>query len=363
MQLALLISSLGAGGAERVMSLLANGLVARGHEVCLITLMPTGSDFYNLDHRVQRRGLGLTGDSVGTMSALRANVRRARALRRTIRVIAPDTVLTFITRTNVLALIACSGLPVRVVISERIDPANHSEGALWGGLRMLTYRRADAVVVQTERIAQWFRARLWCPKRVVVIPNPIGRPAEKTRTDPSTLKPFILGAGRLVHQKGFDVLIRAFGLVATSVPRLRLAIAGEGPELQQLRRLAASLGLESRVLFLGNVTNLSDLMRSAQAFVLSSRYEGFPNVLLEALASGVPAIATDCSDAAREILANGKYGLLVSCGDIDALGAAIASLASDEELRHRLGTLGRLAIAPFEPARVLDAWEAVIMQS
>jgi GalNAc-alpha-(1->4)-GalNAc-alpha-(1->3)-diNAcBac-PP-undecaprenol alpha-1,4-N-acetyl-D-galactosaminyltransferase len=359
MRIALLISGLGPGGAERVMSLLANGLVARGHEVCLITLTPAADDFHALDPRVQRQGLGLTGDSAGTLTALHANARRVMALRSAIRAHAPQTVLSFVTHMNVLALIACVGLPVRVVISERVDPASHSEGWLWDGLRMLTYRRADAVVVQTDRIAQWFRANAGSIKEIVVIPNPVVPALQRSQVASMPPRPFILGAGRLVRQKGFDLLIRAFSRVAAVVPGLHLAIAGEGPDAEPLRRLAASLGLEVRVHFLGTVGNLHELMRSALAFVLASRYEGFPNVLLEALACGAPSIATDCLDGPREILDNGKYGLLVSCGDVEGLGKAIADLVTSPELRQSLSALGQQAIAPFEQSRILDAWEAV----
>jgi GalNAc-alpha-(1->4)-GalNAc-alpha-(1->3)-diNAcBac-PP-undecaprenol alpha-1,4-N-acetyl-D-galactosaminyltransferase len=358
-----MISSLGPGGAERIMSLLAGELVARGHDVWLVTLAQTGEDFFLVDSRVHRLGLGLSRESTRIWDALYANVCRIRALRRAVMSAAPDVVLSFMTRTNVLVLLACNGLRVRVVVSERVDPASHRERLLWRGLRSLLYQRADAVVVQTERVAAWFRRRLWRRDRVVVIPNLVV-PGEQT-LDPSEPppQPFILGAGRLVHQKGFDILIRAFGAVAPDAPQLQLVIAGEGPEAQRLRELAAGLGLGSRVTFLGNVRNLSALMRHAVAFVLSSRYEGFPNVLLEALACGLPIVATDCPEGPREILAHGQYGLLVPCNDAAALAGAIARLMADAQLRQRLSALGPIATAPYEKCRVVDAWESVLAHS
>jgi GalNAc-alpha-(1->4)-GalNAc-alpha-(1->3)-diNAcBac-PP-undecaprenol alpha-1,4-N-acetyl-D-galactosaminyltransferase len=360
MRVALLISSLGPGGAERVMSLLADGLVARGHEVSLITLSHAGKDFYALDPRVQRRGLGLLGDSTHLLSAIHANIRRIRALRRAIRTAAPEVVLAFVTHMNVLALIACVGLRARVVVSERVDPTSHSEGRLWQALRTLTYRRADAVVVQTESVARWFRARSWRRERVIVIPNPVMRAAESAQAQLLPPRPFVLGAGRLVHQKGFDILIRAFGLLAAGTPQLRLVIAGEGPDAQQLRQLAAALGLESRVLFLGNVENLSALMRSAEAFVLSSRYEGFPNVLLEALASGLPVVSTDCPSGPREILRDGEFGLLVPCENPPALADALRRVATDADLRRRLSGMGSRATAAYAVDRVVAEWEGAL---
>src|SRR5437660_9672890 len=160
MRLALVISSLGPGGAERVMSLLAGGLASRGHDVWLTTLAETGNDFFVVDPRVRRLGLGLLGDSATVFEAWRANVRRFLALRRAVTRIKPHVVLSFVTRMNVLAILACTGLPVRVLVSERVDAVGHREQRLWAALRALVYRRADAVVVQTETVARWFRGRL-----------------------------------------------------------------------------------------------------------------------------------------------------------------------------------------------------------
>jgi GalNAc-alpha-(1->4)-GalNAc-alpha-(1->3)-diNAcBac-PP-undecaprenol alpha-1,4-N-acetyl-D-galactosaminyltransferase len=342
------------------MSLLANGLVARNHEVVLITLGAIGGDFYALDARVQRRSLASMSESASALDALGANFRRIRSLRATLRSIAPATVLSFVTHTNVLTLIACTGLRIRVVVSERVDPTGHRAGAIWGALRAVTYQHADAVVVQTDHIAQWFRDRLRHPQRVMVIPNPVVcKPAGSLELEPKSA-PFILSAGRLVHQKGFDVLIRAVALAAQ--PGLRLTIAGEGPDLEQLQRLAQTLGVGPQVRFVGNVRNLPSLMLTAQAFVLASRYEGFPNVLLEALACGIPTIATS-TDGARAILGNGKYGCLVPCDDSAALSRAIARLGNDEKWRQHLAASAPLAVMPFEYARVLDAWEAVLRPS
>lgn len=357
MRVALLISGLGPGGAERVISLLANGLAERGHEVFLITLAPSGNDFYTLDARVQRRGLAATGDSGGVFGALLANGRRIKALRLALAAISPQTLLAFVTQTNVIALIACAGLKTRAVISERINPADHDEGALWNALRAATYPAADVLVVQTERIASWFRRRLLRSPPVVVIPNPVLVTTLPSPAPSPDSQPFVLAAGRLVPQKGFDVLIRAFALAAPTF--VDLAIAGEGPHLHQLQSLAEDLGIQAKVHFLGNQPDLAGLMRRAQLFVLPSRYEGMPNVLLEALAAGVASIATD-TEGARTILRDGEFGLLVPKDDAPALGRAIAHLLTDNQERRKLAAGGAAAVAPFEYQRVLDDWEEVL---
>lgn len=359
MRIVLAISSLGAGGAERVMTLLAGALAARNHEVWLVTLAQSGDDFFPVDARVRRLGLGLTGDSRNRLHGLWANTRRLHALRRTVSTIEPHAVLSFMTSVNVLTIIACIGLRVRIIVSERVDPASHREIRIWTGLRSLLYQFADAVVVQTEGIAAWFRRRLWGGTRVVVIPNPV---VPQTDVEPSAhgTGPFLVAAGRLTPQKGFDLLIRAFGSATALTPELKLVIAGEGPEAQSLRDLAAELGLGARVSFPGRVSELSRLLKSAVAFILPSRYEGFPNVLLEALAAGVPCVAADCPGATREILGNGAYGLVVPPEDSRALADAITRIVTDSELRRRFSQAGAGAVERYRLERVVAEWERVL---
>jgi glycosyltransferase involved in cell wall biosynthesis len=261
------------------------------------------------------------------------------------------------TTTNVLTLLACMGLGVRVVVSERINPWSHRERRFWAALRALTYHRADVIVTQTNDAACWFRRRF--PARsIVVIPNPA--PAESSPEGVSMLlpRPYVLAAGRLERQKGHDLLIRAFASMAREHAHLQLAIAGEGSQAQYLSDLSKELQLGDRVVFLGRVRDLAAVMRGAEAFVLASRYEGFPNVLLEALASKLPIVATDCPGGPREILQNGEFGLLVPCDDSVALADALARLITDRDLRTRLAAIAPAALERYQFGTVLDSWES-----
>ena len=359
MRIVLAISSLGGGGAERVMTVLAGALAARDHEVWLVTLAPGGDDFFPVDSRVRRLGLGLTGNSPTPLHGFCANVRRIRALRRIVSRIEPHAVLSFMTSTNILMILACFGLRARVIISERVDPAAHHENRIWTGLRSLLYQFADAIVVQTESIAVWFRSRLWTRTRIIVIPNPVA-PASAAERRVRKTGPFLLAAGRFTHQKGFDLLIRAFGSATALPPELQLVIAGEGPEGQHLRDLAAELGVSERVSFPGRVHELSPLLQSAVAFIMPSRYEGFPNVLLEALAAGVPCVAADCPGAAREILGDGAYGLVVPAEDWPALTDAIIRIATDSQLREQFSRASAAALERYRLDRVVVEWERLL---
>jgi GalNAc-alpha-(1->4)-GalNAc-alpha-(1->3)-diNAcBac-PP-undecaprenol alpha-1,4-N-acetyl-D-galactosaminyltransferase len=364
MRILLLISSLGPGGAERVMTLLADALAGRGHDVCLLTLAGSDSDFFSVGSGVRRIALALTGDSRTVFAAVSNNLRRLKAIRRTVCEYAPGVIVSFMTHTNILAIAACAFLPVRVVVSERVDPRGHRLERLWSILRLISYRRADALVVQTQEAATWFRRRMRGRLAVTAIANP--RPpgaAAASAGDPIAMQispPFILAAGRLVHQKGFDLLIKAFALVLERCPNMQLAIAGEGPEQRALIDLATSLGIEKKVLLLGRVAALPDLMRQAHAFVLSSRYEGFPNVLLEALVNGIPVVSTDCPSGPREILLDGKYGLLALPESSDSLADALLRVVTDEELRKRLSGIGPEAVRRYDIDNVVVAWEQVM---
>ncbi len=358
MRIMLAISSLGAGGAERVMTLLAGALAARDHEVWLVTLTHRTEDFFSVDERVRRVALGLTGNAPNILRGLWANLRRLRALRHTVASVEPQAVLSFMTSMNVLMILACIGRHVRIIVSERVDPAAHAEKLIWTELRSLLYQRADAVVVQTNSIAAWFRERLGKTARVVVVPNPVV-PRSGIHAVPRADR-FLLAVGRLAHQKGFDLLIRAFAAATARTRQVELVIAGEGPESQTLRALAAELGVGPLVSFPGQVRDIDALMNAALAFILPSRYEGVPNVLLEALAAGVPCVAADAPGAARDILGDGAYGLLVPPQDLRALTEAIDRIVTDTELRARYAQTGAAAVERYHLDRVVVQWEGLL---
>jgi GalNAc-alpha-(1->4)-GalNAc-alpha-(1->3)-diNAcBac-PP-undecaprenol alpha-1,4-N-acetyl-D-galactosaminyltransferase len=361
MRIMLVISSLGAGGAERVMSLLAGAFAARDHEVWLVTLTKRKDDFFSVGPPVQRIGLGLTGASPNVIRGLWANLQRLRALRRTVATVDPQVVLSFVTSMNVLMILACTRMHVRVIVSERVDPAAHTENRIWTDLRSVLYRRAHALVVQTDSIADWFRQRLGPRARVVVIPNPVvPRSGADSGAGPGRSgrsAGFLLAAGRLAHQKGLDLLIRAFAAATARTRQVQLVIAGDGPEGPFLRDLAAELGVGPQVSFPGQVRDMPGLLKEALAFILPSRYEGFPNVLLEALAAGVPCVAADGPGGTREILGDGAYGLLVPPQDPRALAEAIDLITTDAALRARYSQAGAAAVERYRLDRIVAEWE------
>jgi glycosyltransferase involved in cell wall biosynthesis len=166
----------------------------------------------------------------------------------------------------------------------------------------------------------------------------------------------IIAIGRLTAQKGFDILIEAFARVAGKHPDWRLVIYGEGRDRTELETLRDALSLQGRVELPGITRNIEIAFAEAGLFVLPSRFEGYPNALLEALAAGLPAIATSGPGGASEILEDGKYGLQVAPGDVIAMASALDRMMSDPKLRAAYGANARNAVAELNVERIGRQW-------
>lgn len=363
MRITLVISSLGVGGAERVMAAMANYWVEHGHQVTLVTLGSCATYWYPLYPPVTRVALDLASDSSTLWQALRANVRRLVRLRRALCASRPDAIVSFMDATNVLTLIAGTGLQAPVIISERIDPRHHRIGRVWQGLRRALYRKADALVVQTNAVSGWAK-RFTRPDAVRVIPNPVAVDAADPppRSEPSSHTRTVVAMGRLSKQKGFDLLLQAFARCVSTRPGWHLEILGDGAERAILETLAETLGVTDLVQFRGRVSNPSTILTRADLFVLSSRYEGFPNALLEAMACGVAVIATDCPSGPRDIITDGSDGLLVPAENVEALASALGCLMDNPEQRVNLGRRAREVRDRFSFRTVMAMWESLVQE-
>lgn len=348
------ISSLGMGGAESVMTWLARELSRKGNTVTVLTL-DDGSvpPFLPLPAEVRHVPLGVARDSSGLVSGLRNNIRRVSVLRRAILAEMPDVVVSFMSQTNILTLLA-AGRRCPVIVSERTQYDALAE-RVWRLLRRWLYGRAASVVVQTEGIRRcfsWIKA-----DRLAVIPNAVRRPECFVRPDNPLL---VLGLGRLHHVKGFDLLLRAFADVSATHPEWRLVVHGEGPARAELENLTRTLGLEGSVSFPGRTEDAHAVLAEGSVFVLPSRWEGFPNALGEAMSVGLPCIASDCPGGPADLISDGKDGLLVPVEDVEALASALRTLMDDETLRERLGMEARSVVDRFGEERVLSMWTECI---
>jgi glycosyltransferase involved in cell wall biosynthesis len=369
--LALFIRSLGAdgGGAERNWLILAEAFARAGHRVDLVLgrrvghfadAAPTGVRVVDLDVRGPLPLLrALAGDPlrartlwpalpppwiVGAVPALAGYLRRER----------PDALLSALGYGNVAALWARerSGVAVRVAISERNTlsvRAAQATARRWRALPEVArawYPRADAILAVSRGVADDLSRSAGLPRaQIVVTGNPVVTPDLAARAAEPVAHPWlapgappvVLGARKLKPQKGFDVLLRAFAR-ARATRALRLVILGQGPERGALERLARELGIAADVALPGFVANPVAWMARCGVFALSSRFEGLPGVLLQALACGCPVVSTDCPSGPAEILEPGGIGPLVPVDDPHALAEAILRVLdappSDAEARR-----------------------------
>lgn len=369
-RITLVISGLVVGGAERILTALANGWVESGRPVALVTLdAPDRPPFFPVDPRVEVHRLALAGVSRNRLEAILNNVRRLVVLRRAISRTRPNVVVSFMDRTNVLTLFATTGAGWPIIVADR-SAGDPRSGSIWRILRDFSYRRARWVVVQTERRGRALPAHL--RRQTVVIPNPVlagplTLPLEAGDAkvdDPVPSDPYLVVAlGRLVPQKGFDLLIEAFASVVRREPAARLEIWGAGPEADGLRSLIIRRGLDARVKLAGETKDPATVLRRAGVFVLSSRVEGFPNVLLEAMALGRPVIAVDCAFGPGEIIRDGVDGRLVPPGDVEGLAEVIVELLASPERAEGLGARAIEVRQRFAFGEILGRWSNLVDSS
>jgi GalNAc-alpha-(1->4)-GalNAc-alpha-(1->3)-diNAcBac-PP-undecaprenol alpha-1,4-N-acetyl-D-galactosaminyltransferase len=361
MRLTLVVSSLGPGGAERVVATLANAWVRRGLAVTLLTLDDGARPpFYPLDPAIRHVPLAVTAVSRGWTEGLARNLGRIRVLRRAIRASRPDAVLSFTDTTNVLTL--CAALLTRwpVVASEHSDPERHPLPATWKRLMLFSYRRAAAIVTPNRETREWFTVDLRA--RTHVIPNPVLAGAAPPSVNEGRGGGLVVSIGRLSEEKGHDRLLEAFARVATARPGWRLLIAGEGPLRGDLETLGARLGLRGRIDLPGLVHDVAGLLARADLYVLASRREVFPMALCEAMASGVPPVAMEYRPGVREIVHDGVDGVVVPAGDVPALATAMGRLMDNAAERQRLGARAVEVVQRYGVDRVLGLWETLLRE-
>lgn len=365
--IALFFSNLRGGGIQRVMLNLAEGFLQAGQRVDLVIVQAEGelapeiSDGVRLINLNKRRALF-------ALKTLIDYLEREK----------PIAVLASQPHLNILAIIArrAARVDTRVVISEHIafeDAARNSTRFVdrWSALLgRLFYKRADGIIAVSQGVKdQVVHAARIAPGRVQVIHNPILSASFDQKIMQSAQHrwlgqniPLILSAGRLTAQKDFATLLRAFAILRKSQPA-RLIILGEGEERNSLLKLAAELKIDAHVDLPGFMPNPFGFMQKAHLFVLSSRWEGFGNVLVEALACGLPVVATNCPSGPAEILEHGKYGTLTPVGDAPALAAAMLQTLkqppSAEMLKRRAQDFSNATIVPRYLQTLLDASDSI----
>jgi glycosyltransferase involved in cell wall biosynthesis len=387
MRITLAISSLMGGGAERVAVNMANYWAAKGWSITILTdSQGTRPPAYDISAQVVHRDLAFSreagrclpdretvvalgsvfaGSVPAELQVLLYNLDLVAQLRNAIRDTRPEAIISFLDLTNVRVLLATTGLNLPVIVSEHSDPFHNHIGAGMDLLRCRLYPRARWVVALTGESKRFFSAINGV--RCRVIPNPVlpaAGDAPKALTNEARNHQegmVLMGMGRLSHEKGFDLLLRAFAIVARDHPSWSLEVWGEGPLRDWLGELAGALGLSDRVRFPGFTRTPSLAMSRADLFALSSLCEGFSNVLCEAMASGLPVVSFDCPSGPRHIIRDGIDGLLVPARDTSALARALSRLMADESERKQLAASASEVVDRFAIHKIMGMWEELLL--
>ena len=347
MKISFFIGSMGTGGAERVISILANEYSRKGWQTEIVMLLGD-TVAYDLESSIGLIKMNGKRDSyiknaLDWLKDIRSYIKRSN----------PDVIVSFIGRINALVLTATIGLNVPVIVSERNDPKRDGRGKMMLQYCNLIYHFARAIVFQTKYEQSCFSKTLY--KKGVIIANPIDLkilPAEKKRLE-------IITVGRLSPQKNQKMLIDAFFEVHKKFPDVSLKIYGDGTEKNALAERIAQYRLADSVEICGNVKDIHERMSGALVFVLTSEFEGLSNALLEAMSLGIFCISTDYPGA-EEIIDDKKNGLLVPRGNVPALVKAIVEVLENPILYQKCIKNGLEKSKIYKKATVLNNWIDVI---
>lgn len=345
MKILFVTSTLTSGGSERVISILANELRLRGHDVTIVCLNKQ-LNFYILNNDVNVRYAEKEVHS-------KCLLKKMKWLREYSHQYNPNVVIPFMTAVYCVTILSLIGTSIPIIASERNDP--RKTPWIRKIFRMILLPLVNILIVQTTGIKDYFPK--FIKKRTIVIYNPVSDQVFNLPTPQKENR--IISIGKLYPQKNQKMLIEAFSKVSEKFKDLELFIYGEGPLRQQLTELIQKYKLEGRVYLPGIDDSIIGKMNNSKLFCMTSNYEGMSNALIEAVCVGLPIITTDVSGA-KEIINNGVNGEIVGVGEKDEFAATISRLLSDEDKMNRYSEVNRNKAGLFKKRSIVDQWENVI---
>jgi len=357
MKILLIIDSLASGGAQRVISTMANYWAEKGEEVHL-AIIYKNEIFYSLHKNVIVHQLGFEYGFNGKIKGLLRIFKISREIRKLMKEQSPAAAISFLPRVNISSIIAKIGTKVPLIISERSDPNFQTNISRIDKILMkILYPLADGMVLQTEYVKKYF-AKYKTKK--FVISNPM-RNFDRQYISQQKYQN-IIAVGRLGKEKGFDTLIRAFSLVKNNEWKLFIygQDHGDGKYRKYLEEIVKKNSLEQKVFLPGTIENISDKYCDSSIFVLSSRYEGYPNVLMEAMTHGLACVATNIPAGVPEMIIDGENGIIVPVDNELKLAKTIEKLINDEKLRRKLGENAQNIIKTQNLDVIMKKWEKAI---
>jgi glycosyltransferase involved in cell wall biosynthesis len=350
-----------AGGVERIITAVMNAMVARGHEVDLLTWDLAGAEaFYPMASSITWHRLNLGDPNV--RAGNRLMLRRAHEIRANISRRKPLVIVCFQDGPFMAIRAYTLGIGIPVIAAERNSPSRFEHITAGKSLIYQSFRFAARLLIQCESYRTLYPNFL--QHKIVCIPNPVSRAAVQARPDlPGSHGRFrLLSVGRLGFQKNYEVLIEAFAHLLPKFPDWELVIVGDGEARSELEALIKRRGLESKVTLPGTTNSIADWYASSHLFCLASRWEGFPNALAEALAHGLPAVGFAECAGVRDLIDEGRSGLLaVGSGDVVSLARTLETAMSRTDLRRSMSSQAVDSIRRFDPAKIFGQWEDLLV--
>lgn len=362
------INSLGKGGAERVVTVLSRYFVEDGFEVVIVTLWRAKEEYELADGA---RRINLEDElNKGTAGRIGRALKRFTYLRKIIRKEAPDIVISFCNKANFRSAYSMLGMKIPLLTSVRNDPkidyAPYRAATRW------MERKAAGCVFQTPDAKAFFAPAF--QKKSRIIWNPVSEKyllagqelSERTKEKDLKDGGYIVTVGRISHQKNQLLLLKAFVRIKDQFPHLSVRIYGEDSDegvRKMLEQYIEQQDITGKVIFMGQSDHLEKEIRDAALFVLPSDYEGMPNALMEAMALGLPVIATDCPcGGARMLIEDGVSGRLVPVGDEEQMAKAMEEMLSDQELAVLLGENARQIVGKADSHKIYEEWKMYVEQ-
>lgn len=364
MKIVFVIPTLTSGGSERVISTMANFWAEKGHSISIIALdEDQNKPFYPLDENIRYIPLNLFIKPKNYIKKLFVTLQQIRTIRKCISSLKPAVVISFLDITNLLTINATFFLNVKVIVSERSNLRMSTINPILKNLnKKIFYRFADKIIVQTSSVKDLYSKSL--QEKIEVIPNPVREPEDfyKATADNFRNKK-IINVGRLEYVKGQDNLIKAFTKLHKKYPDWSLIIVGEGGERENLQNIINKYEVSQSVQLVGRLDNIYSILSESSILAQTSRFEGFPNALCEAMACGLPVISTNCNFGPNEIIKDNVNGKLVPVDDVDALTLALDELIQNPRLCLQLGNNARNIVNKYSISKIMDKWESVIFHT
>jgi len=359
MKILLYVSHLSnAGGAEKVVSLMANHWVKK-HQVIILSESHPDNDFFSIDSKVQREVSSLDIRSEKFLFQLNEYKNGLLDIRKVVKKVQPDIIISHIDRANITMLLATYGLGIPVIVEDHNNPELKKLPQPWSFFKKVMYKRSKKVILLTRDLLQFYPKSLHA--KISFIENPLNVPTHITDSDEIELAtPTFIALGSLTEQKGLDYLLEAYAMVCKEKPDWKLTILGEGTLKSTIEAQAKKLGIDQKVYLPGRVNNPYPILKNADIYVMSSRYEGYPVALCEAMAVGLPCISFDCPTGPADIIEHNVNGLLVEYLNVEKLAEEMIMLSKNVQLRKEFSEKSVEINDKLHVNTIMSKWDKVI---